>query len=116
MIDQKLKLQQFAYDEVIKINDPKKRKEYKIAIEKFGMQVYANGLITTLAVLKANDHLLYKHLSTWLTQKCNWKLHNSEDVLPQLLKDGLDSFSLMLITEEALLLADELKAFVKAEF
>lgn len=117
MIDQKLEMQQQAFNEVKSVTE-RDRKKYKTAVENFGMQVYANGLITTLAVIKADNDkkLLYKHITRWLQKRFPQIFHNVEDLFPVLLSHSINSYTLMLLTNEALFFADELKAFVKAEF
>ena len=110
MKNQKLNRQQFAYKCVI----DNKNKDFKNAVEKAGMIILKNGLISALANIKANEKKLYKCISEWL-KKENFPLgfDNNEDLLKNLL--ACDSQTLLVLTEEVLLLTDALKEFCKAE-
>lgn len=105
----KLNRQKFAYA-CVSGND----KKYKNAVEKAGMMIYKNGLISTIANIKANETVLYGHIKDWL-KKENYSLGfgNNADLLKNLL--ATDPNTLLILTEEVLLLTDALKEFVKAE-
>jgi CRISPR type III-B/RAMP module-associated protein Cmr5 len=109
--------QVFAYEKVDKVgNDFKK---YKSLIEKTGMMLYTNGLISTLAFLKAGGgekKEWYDHLSDWFKQQSvvPFTLADNDDLLDKVLKIN-DGRTLMLLTKEALILSDAFKEMVKAK-
>ena len=112
--------QKFAYKQVkdIKENDNIKNKDYKSLVEKLGMMIYTNGLISTMAHLKAKKGVhkeLYKHISAWFKRKelqIPFRMDKRDDLLQKLLY--LDnSRMMMLLTKEAIHLSDAFKEMVK---
>jgi len=119
----KRKKQVFAWE---KVNEVKTKKtEYKSLVEKIGMMIYTNGLISTLAHLKGKQskpnkpneyNYLYNHLSEWLKQEdfIPFKLTNNKDLLEEVL--SIDNAKvLLLLTKEILILSDAFKEMVKAK-
>jgi len=109
MKNQKLNRQKFAYGCVV----ANKNKEFKNMVEKAGMIILKNGLISALANIKANEKKLYKCISNWLKPDNFSMGFSNGDLLKNLL--ACDSQTLLVLTEEVLLLTDALKEFCKAE-
>ena len=113
MKNQKLNRQQFAYDCVV----ANKNKEFKNAVEKAGMIILKNGLISALANIKArtkeSEKELYNCISNWLKTDNFSMGFDNENLLKNLVE--CDSQKLLILTEEVLLLTDALKEFCKAE-
>lgn len=108
--------QKFAYK---KVNDVKSnKKEYASQVEKLGMMIYTNGLISTMAHLRAKSVAhkeLYKHISDWFKREelqIPFKMEERDDFLTELFKEN-DSRMMMLLTKEAIHLSDAFKEMVK---
>jgi len=115
----KLKRQVFCYTKVHSIVDHKQKKEYKSAVERLGMMIYNNGLVSALCILKdeKDKYPLYNHLSIWIanTKVIGFNLNTSN---PDLLVNVLaisNSMVLQLLTIEVNKLSDTLKEIIKSE-
>ena len=106
----------FAYKQVNSVKS--KKKEYASLVEKLGMMIYTNGLISTMAHLKAKGKThkeLYEHISDWFKRKelqIPFRMDKRDDFLAELLKEK-DSRMMMLLTKEAIHLSDAFKEMVK---
>jgi CRISPR type III-B/RAMP module-associated protein Cmr5 len=111
--------QLFAYTNFTSFSGSKEK--YKALVEKMGMMIYTNGIVSTIAHLKAkNDDeykTLYTHFSEWIINEnpvTGFSIGNDDDLLERVL--GIeDSRLLLALTKEYLLLSDALKEIVKAE-
>ena len=109
--------QLFAYNKVHGVGNQQK-KEYASMVEKIGMMIYTNGLISTMAHLKAKggaSGLLYTHISDWFIREDShipFSMNQQDDLLKKLLE--LDnSRTMMLLTKEVIRLSDALKEMTK---
>jgi CRISPR type III-B/RAMP module-associated protein Cmr5 len=117
--NRKRERQVYAYNKVHEVNR-NDFKKYKSLIEETGMMLYTNGLISTLAYLKAGEgekKTWYKHLSGWFARQSvipfSYNNH-SDDLLEKVLQLD-DARTLMLLTKEAIILSDAFKEMVKAK-
>jgi len=105
----KFNREKFAFDKVKESTS----ESYSSSVQSFGMLVYRNGLISALAYAQAKNIELYKHISAWIKKhpfiKNILRNDSDEDFLTLLLK--LDSQSILIISDEVLLLTDALKEF-----
>lgn len=102
--------QQHAFD-AVKAVDNQKKKEYKSAVESFGMIVYTNGLISLLASYKKKNPSIYNQLHNWLHHKGLVGSNNSH-FLEEII--AIDSGVLMQCTKETIMYSDALKEMTKA--
>lgn len=124
----KHKRQKFTYDEITKLvleftqetnvneKDKKKKalKEFKSYIEKVGMLIYKTGLVNTMVYMKHKNETIYDIFKKWFTKEYPFlKIENNQEFIKALLEQKTPS--LMMLTDEALLLSDALKEFTKAE-
>lgn len=123
--NRKLERQQFAFDQFIAL-DSSYKENFKTFIERMGMMLYTNGLISTVAFIRSrrfdrNENetefkYVYDFLNNWLREDrvIVFKLGETEDLLEMLLE--LDnSRTHLAITKELLLVSDAFKEIVKAE-
>jgi len=108
MIKTKLKRQKYAFDCI-----EEGASNYKSTIENFGLIIYKNGLISAMLFAVSKEKKLYKHMAEWLIQHPLINQPNTNGFFDTLV--NLSPTNLMAITEEALLLSDALKEFVKAD-
>ena len=110
--------QLFAYEKVSSVN--RNKKEYASQVEKIGMMVYTNGLISAMAHLKAKGGAhkqLYDHFSEWFKREHSqipFSMNQNDDLLKKLL-DLNNSRTMMLLTKEAIQLSDAFKEMVKVK-
>ncbi len=110
--------QKFAYKQVkdVKENDNIKNKDYKSLVEKLGMMIYTNGLISAMAHLKAKggaSEQLYNDFSNWFQSHAQLPYKIDSNLLETLLLEINDSRMMMLLTKEAIHLSDAFKEMVK---
>jgi len=121
---------EFAYskiDEVKKINNEKKKKEYKSLVRNFASMILQNGLGQALAFLLAKREkkgdrqtvqddphdLLFKHINEWL--KTYFNEGNNFNILQKICDRNTDSIKYRLYTKETLNFLVWLKKFAEAE-
>jgi len=126
----KKEMQEFAFEKVDEVYTKNNKifNEYKSLVEKMGMMIYNNGLISTVANFKANEYnkkgnkkyeyiAISNHINLWLTDKSIYKefVHNgtSDELLQRLLSID-NGRHLLALTKEAVKLSDALKEMVKA--
>jgi CRISPR-associated protein Cmr5 len=121
---------EFAYSkigEVKRINNEKKKKEYKSLVRNFASMILQNGLGQALAFLLAKrdrddnrqiiqddpHNLLFDHINEWLKRYFNEE--NNFNVLQKICDRNTDSIKYRLYTKETLNFLVWLKKFAEAE-
>lgn len=110
----KLARQICAYESVKSVSINKK--EYKSVVERMGMMIYSNGLISTLCQLKIKNSVIYGHIGEWIKKQksLGFNIQDNIDLLDHIVQIR-DSRVLLALTIETLKFTDALKEMVKSE-
>ena len=117
MMDMDLKRANFCLNKVKEIDSSIKDK-FKSYAQKLPSLITSNGLIMTLAFIKSKSERAYEELydilDEWLTKEAliPWE-SEEEDLLERLTKQSTEI--VILVTQEAMRLAEWLKRMVEAE-